>query len=97
MVCRCQQLLRFQRTPGRGHYEATSMGAAVYASGLPTELGMKMYGELQKAQGGVQLEGGLHLIFLILLDHPFRITGWPYWSTLFASLPRNHKEVCNLH
>lgn len=72
------------------------MGTAVYASGLPTELGMKMYGELDKAQQEVQLEGGLHLIFVILLDHPFRISGWPYWSKLFASLPKEHRKVCLL-
>lgn len=72
------------------------MGTAVYASGLPTELGVKMYGELQKAQEGVRLEGDLHLVYLILLDHPFRLSGWPYWNKLFAGLPRNHKEVCSL-
>ena len=71
------------------------MGTAVYASGLPTELGMKMYGELEKAQHSIQLDGGLHLVYIIMLEHdPFRIMDWPFWSRQFAGLSTKDKQVC---
>ena len=69
------------------------MGRAVYDSGLPTDIGVKLYDELSKAEAGLVLGEALHLIYIIMLDHPFKIFGWSHWGKLFGSLPSTHKKV----
>ena len=70
------------------------MGKAIYESGLPTQLGIAMYAELDKARHGLVTQtGDLHLVYVLLLEHPFSIFDWSYWAKLFDGLPAKHKEV----
>ena len=69
------------------------MGRAVYDSGLPTDIGMKLYDELSKAEAGLILGEPLHLVFIIMLEHPFKIFGWSHWGKLFGSLPSTHRKA----
>lgn len=69
------------------------MGRAVYDSGLPTNLGVKLYDELSKAEAGLVLGEPLHLMYIIMQEHPFTIFGWSYWGKLFGSLPSLQKKV----
>ena len=74
-------------------WQTTKMGRAVYDSGLPTDIGVKLYNELSKAESGLVLGEPLHLMHIIMLDHPFQIVGWPHWGRLFGKLPSIHKKV----
>ena len=69
------------------------MGRAVYDSGLPTNIGMKLYNELSKAVAGLVLGKPLHLMYTIMLEHPFKIFGWGCWGKLFENLPSMQKKV----
>ena len=69
------------------------MGRAVYDSGLPTNIGVKLYDELSKAEAGLVLGEPLHLMYIIMQEHPFTIFGWSYWGKLFGSLPSLQKKV----
>lgn len=69
------------------------MGRAVYDSGLPTDVGVRLYDELSRAEEGLVLGEPLHLMYVIMLEHPFKIYGWGYWGKLFGSLPSLHKKV----
>ena len=74
------------------------MGRAVYDSGLPTDIGIRLYDELSKAEAGLVLGEPLHLMYVIMLDHPFKIFGWSHWGKLFGSLPSMQKKVkCSEH
>jgi hypothetical protein len=35
----------------------------------------------------------LHLVYLILLDQPFEICDWSFWSSIFQGLPAQRKLV----
>jgi hypothetical protein len=39
------------------------------------------------------LGSSLHLIHLLLLDHPFEIFNWPDWHALFFALPEAKRAV----
>ena len=78
-------------------WQATKMGRAVYDSGLPTDTGVKLHEELSKAETGLVLGEPLHLMHIIMLDHPFKISGWSHWWKLFGILPSTHKKVSGLY
>lgn len=92
---RAQKLLTYsQAAPAAAAaWAATKMGRAVYDSGLPTDIGVKLYDELSKAEAGLVLGEALHLVYIIMLEHPFKIFGWSHWGKLFGSLPSTHKKV----
>lgn len=74
-------------------WAATKMGRAVYDSGLPTDIGVKLYDELSKAEAGLVLGEPLHLVYIIMLEHPVKIFGWSHWGKLFGSLPSTHRKA----
>ncbi|DBA82486.1 TPA: hypothetical protein ACH3X2_000714 [Trebouxia sp. C0005] len=92
---RSQKLLTYsQASPDMpAAWRATTMGRAVYDSGLPTEVGIKLYDQLSKAVAGLVLGEPLHLMYTIMLEHPFKIFGWGYWGKLFENLPSMQKKV----
>ena len=69
------------------------MGRAVYDSGLPTDIGVRLYEELSKAEAGLVLGEPLHLMYIIMLEQPFKIFGWGHWGKVFGSLPSTHKKA----
>ncbi|KAL0029501.1 hypothetical protein WJX77_012503 [Trebouxia sp. C0004] len=95
---RSQKLLTYsQASPDKAAaWQATSMGRAVYDCGLPTDVGMKLYDELSKAVAGLVLGEPLHLMYTIMLEHPFKIFGWVYWGKLFENLPGMQKKVARI-
>lgn len=76
----------------------TPMGRAVYDSGLATNIGMRLYDELSKAEAGLVLGEPLHLVYIIMPEHPFKIFGWPHWGRLFRNLTGAQKKarLCSL-
>ena len=58
---------------------------------------MKLYEELSKAEAGLVLGEPLHLTYIIMLEHPFQISGWQSWEKLFGGLPDMHKKASLLH
>jgi hypothetical protein len=74
-------------------WRPTHKGRAVYDSGLPLELGMRLYAELAAASSGVVLGQPLHLMYLCLLEHPFVITNWGRWGHVLAGLCSDERWV----
>lgn len=72
---RSRGLLSFRAQPGdvKPKWRATAMGKAIFSSSLPTHQGEIMYKALESALGNLVLGEPLHLVYLILLDHPFEV------------------------
>lgn len=92
---RAQKLLTYrQAAPDKPPaWAPTPMGRAVYDSGLATNIGMRLYDELSKAEAGLVLGEPLHLVYIIMPEHPFKIFGWSHWGRLFRSLTSAQKKA----
>lgn len=95
---RAQKLLTYrQADPNNPPFWApTPMGRAVYDSGLATTTGMRLYDELSKAEAGLVLGEPLHLVYIIMPEHPFKIFGWSHWGGLFRNLTTTQKKVASI-
>ncbi len=49
--------------------------------------------ELEAAFHKVPVDDLLHLVFLVLLEHPFEICDWGAWSCIFQGLSNHHRRV----
>lgn len=49
--------------------------------------------ELEAAFHKVPVDDLLHLVFLVLLEHPFEICDWSAWSCIFQGLSKHHVRV----
>ncbi|GLI65409.1 hypothetical protein VaNZ11_008967 [Volvox africanus] len=70
-------------------WQPTQMGRAIYESCLPTAEGEDLYARLTRALDGLALEGGLHLLYLLMNEPlPVEITNWEVWGRMMERLPR---------
>ncbi|GIL55845.1 hypothetical protein Vafri_11347, partial [Volvox africanus] len=70
-------------------WQPTQMGRAIYESCLPTAEGEDLYARLTRALDGLALEGGLHLLYLLMNEPlPVEINNWEVWGRMMERLPR---------
>ncbi|KXZ49542.1 hypothetical protein GPECTOR_20g396 [Gonium pectorale] len=70
-------------------WQPTQMGRAIYESCLPTAAGEELYGRLTSALNGLALEGGLHMLCLLLTEPlPVELDDWGAWAAMLERMPR---------